>query len=457
MSFEEAEAIIRRHMAVGHVFQGVRAAGGDAGAPKPFGSGKLFLSADGREMIALIDEPPAAPQKVLAAWRRVLVPPGSQSPAEVLAALGQKYGSPRNSALRTNAPINWFGPRGDRCAGVYQSGRFIALSEFWTDQGKPAVIATGNAFPTGPLIPLPLLDPLSDQSRMWMDCGPFVTAQYFEAFVAGANASVFTLLADIGSYVSAYAESRKRLQIAPTRAPRASAAVFDGAYGPDLVGVRLGMTFVEAEAAVREHMDVGLVFRRGAPDATAPGVDPRLPGTGALMLSTDQNEVIGLFGAPAPDQGKVAAVWRRVYSPLSVDLDLVTRRATEKYGSPADADDSGRRLAWGAGPSVCGAGDGAAFDERTTFDRRWRDESDAPFSFRAANGEENPDMPALAALADASPPGVACGPRIRLDFRSEQGNPPMNVTEVTLTDPGLRLRILQASREGAAGAGPIKF
>lgn len=82
MSFEEAEAVIRKQMQVAHVYEGMRATDpkARAGYPKPFTSGKLFVSGDGRETIALIDEPPAAPGKVLAAWRRVLIEPGTIPP-----------------------------------------------------------------------------------------------------------------------------------------------------------------------------------------------------------------------------------------------------------------------------------------------------------------------------------------------------------------------------------------
>lgn len=91
------------------------------------------------------------------------------------------------------------------------------------------------------------------------------------------------------------------------------------------------------------------------------------------------------------------------------------------------------------------------------LDAHWTDDQGAPFGFRALNGEDNPTMPLIAALASAVPPGQPCGPRIRLDFRQEQGDPSMNVTETTLTDPGLQARILQAAREPAPRTAPVKF
>src|SRR5690606_15651714 len=61
MSFASAEAIIREHMRVGSVLDGIRAFDGslDTGTIRPATSGKLFISEDGRELIALLDEAPA--------------------------------------------------------------------------------------------------------------------------------------------------------------------------------------------------------------------------------------------------------------------------------------------------------------------------------------------------------------------------------------------------------------
>ena len=465
MSFGEAEAIVRQHMSVGQVLQGTRAFDAEArnGFPKPFTSGKLFLAADGQEMIALIDEPPAAPETVMAAWRRNLIKHGTTHPSEVLSALQQKYGPPTDSPLQTGIPLNWHLASGARCAGAYNYGKFTPLSENWSDNGTPAAFAgEGMQTPKGPMIIMPLFDPLNEQYKMFLECGPFVTAQYLETpqFVGSAETfdTVDTMLTDIDPYRSAYARSRKMLQDAAAAAPAAPVEYFHGAYGPDLVGIELGMSFAEAEAAVRQHMAVAAKYRRSVADDVAPGGNAaRLSGTGVLFVSAANDEMIGVFDAPPAAEGQVVAVWRRIYSPLAVDFDLVTRRSTEKYGLPAFQDDGGRLLAWGAGPPLCGAGDAAAFDTRATLDARWTDEKGEPLRFHAANGEDNPTMPLIAVIAAAPPPGQSCAPRVRLVFRSEQGDPPMNVTETTLTDLGQQARALQASREPPARSAPVKF
>jgi hypothetical protein len=191
-------------MVVGRVLQGARAwTAQTEGLPKPLTSGKLFVSADGTEMIALIDEPPAAAETVLAAWRLFIVP-ASMSGDQVLADLQNKYGTPNSGELRPNAPAVWFGPRGEPCLNTYDNGQFIDLSTFWRDEGKP-VVFSGAYFPQGPLIPLPLLDPTGDQSKAAANCGPFVTAQYFQSFTPGASPVMISMLSDIGRYADAYA------------------------------------------------------------------------------------------------------------------------------------------------------------------------------------------------------------------------------------------------------------
>jgi hypothetical protein len=461
MSFAEAEAVVRRRMTVGRVLQGVRAfdPAASAGAIKPLTSGKLFVSADGLEMIALIDEPPAAPEKVLAAWRRVSIAPGTMLPAEVFAKLQAKYGTMKNSFLATGSIQQWPTSRGERCSGVYQAGRSALLSETWSDNGGLAFPQNiGTQPPKGPPIPDPLLDPLADRNTMWDECGPFVTAYYLETTQgAGPMDTIDTILTDIGPYRAAFAASRKSLQEAAASAPPKPVALFHGAYGPDMVGVRLGMSFADAETAIAQHMKIGRIFRRGAADdAGLPGAPPHLPGTGVLYVSAANDEMIGLLDAPPGAPGQVAAAWRRVYSPLAVDFDLVTRRSVEKYGSPAFRDDGGRVMAWGAVLPACAIGDAQAFDARTALDARWTDDTGAPFDVHAVNGEANPTMPPVDAFGARAIPGQPCGPRVRLQFHEDQGEPPANVTETTLTDPGLETRILEASR-AAVRPNPVKF
>ena len=94
MSFAAADAAIRRHMNVAHVFTADRAwqANAVANQLRPFTSGRLYIAEGGKEIIAIYDEPPSAPEVVMGLLRQVSLPKG-QVPANALyAKLRQKYG-----------------------------------------------------------------------------------------------------------------------------------------------------------------------------------------------------------------------------------------------------------------------------------------------------------------------------------------------------------------------------
>jgi hypothetical protein len=106
MSFEDAERLIREHMAVGRSLVADRAwqVKAATGEIEPFTSGRLFESEDGSEIIVLYDEPPAAPGIVLGIVRQIALPKGQASPAQVVAQLEQKYGQ---AAQSTEQQLVW--------------------------------------------------------------------------------------------------------------------------------------------------------------------------------------------------------------------------------------------------------------------------------------------------------------------------------------------------------------
>ena len=94
MSFEDADKIIRGHMKVGRVLEADRAWQSKAatGNIDPYTSGRLYESQDGNELIILLDEPPAAPHRVLGLVRRVSFSKGKVSPTAMYRELQKKYG-----------------------------------------------------------------------------------------------------------------------------------------------------------------------------------------------------------------------------------------------------------------------------------------------------------------------------------------------------------------------------
>ena len=351
------------------------------------------------------------------------------------------------------------------CAGYYGYGGTIALSDFWTDNGAPFVLPGASPYQqaNAPMIPDPLLDPLGQQNQQARQCGPVLTAYYLQAthmYMQTAQPSIGfdtidTMISDFDAYRDAYIHSRKMLQSTPP----APMSLFPGPYGPDVVGVRLGMRFDEARSVIGQHMKVGGEFQIDG--AREPIGAAELPGSGLLFVSAGNDEVIAVFDAPHPGEGHVAAVWRRVYSPQPVDLALVTRRATEKYGAPIAQGENGRLLVWGSGPeAVCGAWDAQTFEARTPVEAHGVDAAATAFRFHAINGETILTKPVI--NPPALPSGATnvslnvCGPHVSVDFRPDQGDPPMNVTEIMLTDPGLASRVSQVAHVAAPHAA-VKF
>ncbi|WP_158238520.1 peptidoglycan-binding protein [Pollutimonas subterranea] len=227
MSFDEAEKIIRQHMDVGRVFEGQRnhAAVTDAGMLRPLKSGKLFVSADGRELIAIIDEPPAIDRKVLAAWRRVYVPAATVGEADAASALREKYGKPGpyQDVQAGNRNI-WRTPAGHHCEPIYRYGQANALSVTWMDEGTMTDLKSGDGKPMlDAAYPAPYFDPTNPSFSALTECGPILTAQLnFDASRAhnrGMKASsmdwIEMTLTDIGPYLKAYSRNRDSLQRAP--------------------------------------------------------------------------------------------------------------------------------------------------------------------------------------------------------------------------------------------------
>lgn len=218
-SFAEAEKLIREHMEVGRVLKGVRARA-ESPLITPATSGKLFVSADGREVIALIDEPPAAPDRVLAAWRRIYSDPGRVPVQEVLHALRQKYGPANSGQVHEN--FNLWTANGWKCGGSSYSygGQQIALSTNWFDDQTipPVSLPDGQVVPDV-RFPQGMLNPL-DRRSVQGTCGEALSVNVEFSPSRGLRAGfptrsldfVESILSDIEPYAEAFAKSRKAFQ-----------------------------------------------------------------------------------------------------------------------------------------------------------------------------------------------------------------------------------------------------
>ena len=227
MSFEDAEQAVRTHMKVGRVLRGRRAfdAAEKSGQIKPLDSGELFLSADENDAIAILDEPPAAKGRVMAAWRRVLTPEGSAPQANIVIQIEKKYGKPGGFDLDPlkapyfPVPLSWYrSTGGSACTGLYNgwNDRSEPISMTWYQDGRPMTPPLAYILQLkAPPMPDPLLSPLDEQSKQWAQCGPFMDVYLLGGPGAHAPTAPDELdmtLTDIGPYLKAFAESRATLQ-----------------------------------------------------------------------------------------------------------------------------------------------------------------------------------------------------------------------------------------------------
>jgi len=213
MRMDEAEAIIRKHMEVGRVLTGKRLHDGAAapGVLVPASSGKLFISRDERELIAIVDEPPAAAGKVLGVWRRLYLAPNSLPLDEAVAGLREKYGDPSPTAPVREGMNRWHTVAGQGCQVALDD--IPVLSANWAEDGKAVTLYTpdGKPMPDG-LLPGPYRQPLHPQYQAMTSCGPmmmvrlaFDGTRMMKAGHQGQTADVIEQsLLDLGPYMQAF-------------------------------------------------------------------------------------------------------------------------------------------------------------------------------------------------------------------------------------------------------------
>jgi hypothetical protein len=196
----------------------------------PLNSGRLFIRADGQEMIGLFDEPPATPDHVMAIWRRVLVAPEVASAEALQQGLVEKYGAlPQNRPSRVGSDLNWVQTRAGACSGLTRAQERRPLMADWTDDGKgePAMPNIGfmpgvRAPLQGPSWPSVLLGVDADwpppankraQEQEVAECGAAVNAIVADTQMTRSPENYVDLtLIDTGAYLAAFQKSREMLR-----------------------------------------------------------------------------------------------------------------------------------------------------------------------------------------------------------------------------------------------------
>ena len=106
--------------------------------------------------------------------------------------------------------------------------------------------------------------------------------------------------------------------------------------GLDILGVRLGMSFAEAERIVRDHMNVGrvLVADRKRQLGLVSG-EVRPYSSGRMFVSADETEIITIFDEPPAMPETVLGIWRMMRLPRgSIDPVALRAQVAGRYGEP---------------------------------------------------------------------------------------------------------------------------
>ena len=219
MDMAEAETVIRAHMDVGRVLVGKRLHDGsfDEGLLAPATSGKMFISKDGNEVIAIYDEPPSE-EKVLIVWRQVYMEPGSVQIRDIDAVLRQKYGDPSyQSKPMSNDLYKWRAAGNDVCLSNHGGQRNHPISMNWREEsGEPTDVLLDGQPMLDSQIPTALFEPKHQSYSRSLNCGPVVSAYLdfqasrqmsFHGHVRRDSIEMY--LTDIDAYLAAFEKNRE--------------------------------------------------------------------------------------------------------------------------------------------------------------------------------------------------------------------------------------------------------
>ncbi|MGU3539794.1 hypothetical protein [Methylobacterium sp. A54F] len=102
----------------------------------------------------------------------------------------------------------------------------------------------------------------------------------------------------------------------------------------DVVGLRLGMSFAEAEQIVRKHMDVNRVMRLQRPSIISSDTKIQPYASGLMLVREDGRETFALFNEDPSNPDKLVAVMRTVaLEPGQMPGLSLLQSLREKYGT----------------------------------------------------------------------------------------------------------------------------
>jgi uncharacterized protein len=279
----------------------------------------------------------------------------------------------------------------------------------------------------------------------WTDASPTPAGRYyvFDAKVLSASLVQDRTLEPIADLELRPA---RVLDLEALRLPDAEVALADKESGPEIVGLRLGMTFDEADAIVRAHMTVGRVLVRDrARDPTAVAGEFEDFSSSRIYVAEDSGEFIILYDEPPAAPAVVLGITRQVNFPHGkVTAAGILTKMREKYGQE---DWSGRYgIGWGQGlrettfhdtnqhQCLPGTGNRAATD--------WLETDGAPTQWRTGSASS---VPAMVMYSDVR--GRDCGAVLAMRFDAVNDPAAADRLVLHLIDPNVYAKYAAESKK----------
>lgn len=346
MTFDEADAAIRQAIRVGRVLETLDPARDRAQDWTSRVRGRLYLSEDGKEQFAIFESRGEGAGRVLAGWHRSEVTHqsqgGSQANPGTREAIARR-GRPDNGH-NTSVKVYW--GASSALSGICQSGGGPATWHLWLEGERTVPLPERHqAEDLAPNIPraypggrqqvdscgavLEVMGHLHPPPRPGLPIP--VTSRLFDVAVLGWLMSLPPPSPGVGA--------------GPPSGPRLAREP----YGPDVIGIRLGMPMEEAERLIRAHMNVGQVL--DAPSQAHLSDDHVIAHAylrGRLFIAANRHEHVAIFEAPSHVPGRVVWLIRGVYLPSPSWTDILAD-LTAKYGRPDRAESPPRShwASWG--------------------------------------------------------------------------------------------------------------
>ena len=200
-----------------------------------------------------------------------------------------------------------------------------------------------------------------------------------------------------------------------------------GPYGPDVIGIRLGMSMAQAESIVRKHMQVGWVM---APQGPVPYASNQVRGMPKTFIAQSGSEAVILAGNPAVSDRVLGVRRVLLFKGNAIDTAALQSKLKTKYGPPSV--ESGDLL-WGGDrncASYWGPLPNVAFTEGTDLFKQRPDNYMIPTLLQAVlTASVLVDPVPMAARVSAGQSDSSCGPVVQASLTP-------HAVEVDLADKG---------------------